>query len=107
MTTLDISQPFDTVSRPCPTVTEPSREILDHSKLFTASNKINIQVLSDHFVKEGRLHIPDIIQIITTAAQIFRTEHNVLDIQDEVRVAGDLHGFTSIILMSFLSFFMR
>ncbi|KAH7819060.1 putative calcineurin A [Monocercomonoides exilis] len=89
---VDIGESFDTISRPCSDVPEPAKDILDHSVLFMAPNKINIPALKEHFVREGRINISDITTIVNMAAQIFRTEPNVLDISGEVRVAGDLHG---------------
>ena len=93
---VDISKPFDTISRPCPDVQEPAREIFDHNKVFIGPNKIDVDALSKHFIKEGRINIEDILQIIKMAMEIFRSEPNVLDITEEVRVAGDLHGLPHI-----------
>ena len=102
---VDISKPFDTVTRPCPDVQEPAREIFDHSKVFIGPNKIDVDALSNHFIKEGRINIEDILQIIKMAMEIFRSEPNVLDITDEVRVAGDLHGLLHTLPLIFnLSF---
>lgn len=92
MTQVDISQPFDTISRPCPEVVEPAREIFDHATLFLSPNKVNIPALTQHFIREGRINISDITYIVNLATQIFKNEPNVLEISDEVRVAGDLHG---------------
>ena len=93
----DLSKPFDTINRPCADVPEPARKIFEHSDLFLAPNKINIPALKDHFIHEGRVNLADIQLIIKMAQEIFRSEPNVLDITDEVRVAGDLHGLNSYI----------
>lgn len=92
MAEVNIDEPFDTISRPCPEVKEPAREILDHSYLFLPNNKINVEALKSHFIREGRINISDITLITSMAAQLFKKEPNVLDISEEVRVAGDLHG---------------
>ncbi|KAK2964350.1 putative Serine/threonine-protein phosphatase 2B catalytic subunit [Blattamonas nauphoetae] len=92
MTEVDFYKPFDTVNRPCPDVPEPSKDILERDVLFGKDGTINLPALQDHLVREGRLAIPDITEICNRAAAIFRTEPNVVEIGDEVRVAGDLHA---------------
>ncbi|KAA6403859.1 MAG: putative Calcineurin subunit A [Streblomastix strix] len=83
---------FDTVTRPCPEVPEPAKDILSRQSLFNAEGKINTDALHEHFVREGRINIADITDICNNASQLFKTEPNVLDISGEVRVCGDLHG---------------
>jgi hypothetical protein len=70
-----------------------AKDILEHDLLFLEPRKINIPLLADHMRREGRVNISDISRIVNFAVALFKTEPNVLEIPNEVRVVGDLHGF--------------
>jgi hypothetical protein len=69
-----------------------AKDILEHDTLFLNDNKVNIPLLQEHLTKEGRIEISDIAILVNYSMALFRAEPNVLEISEEVRVVGDLHG---------------
>lgn len=70
----------------------PVADPLPHSRLFKADNTYNCETLKEHFFQEGKLTLADAIQIVKRAAEVFRNEPNLLRINEQVTVVGDIHG---------------
>ena len=49
-------------------------------------------MLRSHFTQEGRLLKEDVLKLILHATSLFRSEPNLLSLQDPVTVVGDIHG---------------
>eukprot|EP00697_Spironema_sp_BW2_P009751 gnl/Spiro4/24747_TR12298_c0_g1_i1.p1 gnl/Spiro4/24747_TR12298_c0_g1~~gnl/Spiro4/24747_TR12298_c0_g1_i1.p1 ORF type:complete len:545 (+),score=143.09 gnl/Spiro4/24747_TR12298_c0_g1_i1:81-1637(+) len=83
---------LSTVARVMADVPMPVADPLPHSRLFNSNGSYACDNIKEHFVREGRLDINDAIQIVQRAAEILRGEKNLLRINDQVTVVGDIHG---------------
>ena len=57
-----------------------------------ATKPPHFSVLKNHFKKEGRISKPDAINIIRQAAELFRKEKNIIELNCAVTIVGDIHG---------------
>lgn len=77
-------------------VTPPPSQPLPSSSIFKSTNylatKPDWKLLKDHFYKEGYISKSDVLRIISLAEQIFKSEPNLMNLQDPVTVVGDIHG---------------
>lgn len=72
----------------------PVHRFLSHELLFPEENngKPSYKNLRTHFQREGRLTKSDLIQIVDQVSNIFKSEDNLLYLQDPVTIVGDIHG---------------
>jgi serine/threonine-protein phosphatase 2B catalytic subunit len=83
----------DTVGRPVPSVPYPETKRLDPKLLWDeATGKPRPDVLTRHFLGEGRLHKADAAKLIQMATALLRTEANMIEVPAPVTVCGDVHG---------------
>ena len=84
------SAKMSTTERPVQGVPMPVAHTLGSNVLFTPGDsedntlKINVPALQNHFYHEGRLEVDDVLYILNTATEIFRSEPNVLHIASPV-----------------------
>lgn len=52
----------------------------------------DLDALCDHLHREGRLHIPDLIELVRRVGDVMRREPNLLRLADPITVCGDVHG---------------
>ncbi|OMJ77764.1 hypothetical protein SteCoe_22554 [Stentor coeruleus] len=64
---------------------------LPHNEVFKGA-KLDWKVLKEHFTKEGRITKADALKIISTAAQLLKSEPTLIMLQDPITVVGDIHG---------------
>eukprot|EP01017_Pseudomicrothorax_dubius_P035535 TRINITY_DN4990_c0_g1_i1.p1 TRINITY_DN4990_c0_g1~~TRINITY_DN4990_c0_g1_i1.p1 ORF type:complete len:491 (-),score=141.73 TRINITY_DN4990_c0_g1_i1:204-1676(-) len=76
------------------TVKPPPHRPLEAALIWPARlrNKPDWRAIKDHLSKEGRLSKVDLIRLINDAVKIFRSEGNVVQLQDPLTVVGDIHG---------------
>lgn len=79
---------LSTTERPVQGVPMPIAHTLRSDVLFTTKPggkvEINISALKTHFYHEGRLEVNDVLYILNTATEIFRSEPNVLHITSPI-----------------------
>eukprot|EP01083_Nonionella_stella_P262576 892712_1 len=73
-------------------VPQPPRFPLAHNKLFRDDGSIDLEILAEHLIFEGRLRFDDAIHIIRTAKELFKKEPNLLRLRDPITIVGDIHG---------------
>jgi len=73
-------------------VLAPPRFPLAHNKLFRDDGSIDLEVLSDHLNREGRLSMEDAFYLIRSTTEIYKKEPNLLPLRDPITVCGDIHG---------------
>jgi serine/threonine-protein phosphatase 2B catalytic subunit len=79
--------------RVCKEVPEPAHRALTHSELFDAASGLpRVDVLQEHFLREGRLRKEDALSIIRAATALLKAEPNLLTVEAPVTVCGDTHG---------------
>lgn len=87
--------PVDYRARQVPDCPDIARETLSKAALFpnpANPSAINLSLLRDHLLREGKISKEAFLHLINLAAEIFRKEPNVLTLTGETRVCGDLHG---------------
>eukprot|EP00455_Lapot_gusevi_P022003 TRINITY_DN2294_c0_g1_i1.p1 TRINITY_DN2294_c0_g1~~TRINITY_DN2294_c0_g1_i1.p1 ORF type:complete len:500 (+),score=136.96 TRINITY_DN2294_c0_g1_i1:87-1586(+) len=71
----------------------PPRHPFPRDKLFCPGTGLpDLEALKEHLSREGRLHIPDAVDLIHRATELLRTEPNLLTLGDPITVCGDVHG---------------
>lgn len=73
-------------------VSPPLWEEISRNELRNKDGKIKLEVLLLHFLKGGRMSIDDGVQVVDAAIAKLRAEKNVIHLQGEYTVVGDLHG---------------
>ena len=66
-----------------------SRQLMFPDRL---KNKPDWKVIRDHLQKEGRIEKEDLIKLITDANKLFKSEGNLVYVEDPLTVVGDIHG---------------
>ena len=51
-----------------------------------------MDVLRQHFLREGPMKKPDVNDILTAVTEIMKKEPNVIKIKEPVIIVGDIHG---------------
>lgn len=75
-------------------VKPPPHRPLDKNLMFPnkLKNKPDWKLLKDHLSKEGRITKEDLLKLISDANKIFKSEGNLIQLQDPLVVVGDIHG---------------
>lgn len=86
-----LKDPLD--DRQCKTTVCPPARPLSKALLYGKNgDKPDVEVLKAHLLREGRLKVEDVIDIIHKASDIFRKEPALLKLKDPITVVGDIHG---------------
>lgn len=78
--------------RQCSDVPPPAAHYLHDEQMFDQGGRPFPQVLQDHFVAEGRLAEPQILQILDKGIFLLRNEPNLLAVPSPINIVGDIHG---------------
>ncbi|EDQ85139.1 uncharacterized protein MONBRDRAFT_29480 [Monosiga brevicollis MX1] len=73
-------------------VPAPASRILDEEDIFDENGIPLVNVLCQHFKREGRLTDRAAIRILDDVADVMRKEPNVLQVPAPVVIVGDIHG---------------
>ncbi|EMD49709.1 serine/threonine protein phosphatase catalytic subunit gamma, putative [Entamoeba histolytica KU27] len=74
------------------TISQEDR-VLTCSMLFSGPNgKPNLKILKEHLRRQGRLENYAAVKLIRQAADIFRSEKNILEVDAPAIIVGDIHG---------------
>lgn len=73
-------------------VLPPPHLSLDSKLLFEENGNINIELLRNHLLKEGKITKKDFKYIINKFVETIRLEPNLIKITDPVIIVGDIHG---------------
>ncbi|ELP83612.1 serine/threonine protein phosphatase 2B catalytic subunit, putative [Entamoeba invadens IP1] len=65
---------------------------LQKNMLFEQDGKININMLRNHFFREGRLSIDCALELVRAAKALLLAEPNMLVVDAPVIICGDIHG---------------
>jgi len=83
----------DTVARPVQSVPFPPQHRLTIEEVYDqVTGKINLEVLRQHFIAEGRLSHECARKLISDGTNILSNEPTMLDIDAPITVCGDVHG---------------
>ena len=52
----------------------------------------NTDLLRKHFLAEGKLSKPDLVELVTNVTKVFRDEPNFLQLKEPIVIVGDIHG---------------
>jgi len=76
------------------TVKPPPHRPLARNLMFPdrLKNKPDWKVIRDHLQKEGRIAKEDLIKLVNDANKLFKSEGNLLYLEDPLTVVGDIHG---------------
>ncbi|KAH3766645.1 Serine/threonine-protein phosphatase 2B catalytic subunit alpha [Pelomyxa schiedti] len=80
-----------TTDRVVASVPYPAVEPMPSDKLFV-NGRIDVVALQQHLLLEGRVHISDLLTIVTQARALFLAEATLLFIDPPLTVCGDVHG---------------
>lgn len=72
-------------------VTPPPLHPLPHTELYKG-NKIQTEVLRLHLLKEGKITEDDVCRLCKDAMAVFRAEPNVVRLEGNLNIVGDIHG---------------
>merc|ERR1740123_1535210 len=89
-----IKQQYMMTDRFVPDVLQPPAFPMDSDVLFDKNNNnaINIDALTKHLNREGRLTMKDALFLIHSTKAIYQKESNLLRLDDPITVCGDIHG---------------
>eukprot|EP01113_Clastostelium_recurvatum_P030886 TRINITY_DN3801_c0_g1_i3.p1 TRINITY_DN3801_c0_g1~~TRINITY_DN3801_c0_g1_i3.p1 ORF type:complete len:493 (-),score=149.96 TRINITY_DN3801_c0_g1_i3:105-1526(-) len=82
---------LSTTARVMQDVPAPAAEPLAHNVPFTKEG-VDVAALQAHFIREGRLHHEDVIEIVRRATEIMSQEPTLLHVEAPITVCGDVHG---------------
>jgi len=83
-------EPF--INRIVKDVVSPPIFRLTREELLDESGHIQIKVLKEHFLKEGRISFDCAKEILTQATKLIKVEPNILELPYPLTVVGDIHG---------------
>ncbi|KAG8459273.1 hypothetical protein KFE25_014118 [Diacronema lutheri] len=72
-------------------VQAPPLHPLPHNDLFKG-NKVQPEVLRLHLLKEGKITEDDVCRLCKDAMAAFRAEPNIIKLEGNVNIVGDIHG---------------
>eukprot|EP00727_Mastigamoeba_balamuthi_P002837 m51a1_g12550 putative calcineurin a (518) ;mRNA; f:503-3044 len=82
-----------TTDRVVSAVPYPAVDPLPHAKLFSGPDgTIDVGVLQEHQLKEGRLMEEDAMWILRSATELLRKEATLLTVEAPLTICGDVHG---------------
>jgi serine/threonine-protein phosphatase 2B catalytic subunit len=61
-------------------------------RLMRTPHGIDIDALTRHFLREGRLALSDAVNIVKMATEHFLEEPNLLELPEPITIVGDIHG---------------
>ena len=71
----------------------PETYILTEDELFDSSTGLpSISLLQNHLEHQGRVDERCALRLVEDAHQIFRSEPNIVEIEQPVTIVGDIHG---------------
>lgn len=73
-------------------VLPPPQKKLNKEKLYTENKMLDLTVIKDHLIKEGKVDKTELLEIINAVTLVLKKEPNILKIKDPVVVVGDIHG---------------
>jgi serine/threonine-protein phosphatase 2B catalytic subunit len=73
-------------------VLPPPQKRLNKEKLYDENNTLNLKIIKDHLLKEGKFEKNELLEIINKVSVIFKKEPNILKVKDPVVIVGDIHG---------------
>lgn len=80
------------VDRVMKDVVAPPLHPLTINDIFDENDKVRLDVLKEHLMKEGRLEDGACLELTKRAAALMAKEPNMLNLQYPLTVCGDLHG---------------
>jgi len=83
-------EPF--IDRIVKDVVAPPTFRLTKAELLDKNGKIQLSVLKEHFLKEGRLAPDCMTEILRQTTAVLKAEQNILDLEYPLTVVGDIHG---------------
>lgn len=84
---------FRTDARIVADVEPPTKESVSDERLFDhKTGKPDYKFMMEHFKKQGKLTLAQVLKIIRKATTIFANEPNMLHVPPPVTVCGDVHG---------------
>lgn len=98
MTSKGSAASAQTPEKPHPTrrivssVPYPATNRLTIADIFDEHRQPRIDLIKDHFVREGRLDEAAALRIISDANSRLKSEKNLVDVPQPVVIVGDLHG---------------
>ena len=73
----------------CPKIINKS---LESSQLWGSDGLPNWRLLKDFLAREGPITKEQIVRILNEILQFFKTEANLVEIEEPICVVGDIHG---------------
>jgi len=86
------SSESDFTDRQIKHVPTPETKLLSIKDTFDANGQVKLDLLQTHLSREGRLEKSCALKLIRTAKGIFRKEPNLLRLEGNLSVCGDIHG---------------
>nr|BAN40283.1 serine/threonine protein phosphatase 2B catalytic subunit gamma isoform, putative [Entamoeba invadens] len=79
---------------PCKIALPPIEDrVLTSSMLFSGEKgKPNLKILKEHLKRQGKLEKYAAVKLIRQAAEIFKKEPNIIEVEAPVIIVGDIHG---------------
>jgi serine/threonine-protein phosphatase 2B catalytic subunit len=81
--------------RPVKTVKPPPHRPLSNALMYPDSSKPNapdLNKIRSHLLEEGSISKTDLVKLITDVTAVFKSEPNIIKLQEPVIIIGDIHG---------------